>query len=324
MRATTSSRQATPVQHLLDDQAGVVARRQLSSAGLQDHDIRRLVRRRELVPIHPGVFVNHTGEPTWIQRAWAAVLYAWPAALCGESAVRATDGPGRTHRRDDDIHVAVAHGRRVRGRPGLTIERRRALDPAVLWNLGPPRVRYEEAVIDVALAAVTDTDAIATLASACGGRRTTAARLAAAAANRRRLPRRAWIEAVLRDVAQGTCSVLEHGYLDRVERAHGLPTARRQLRALAASGTVYRDAEIAEFLVIELDGRLFHDSTLDRDGNLERDLDASLDGRTTVRLGWGQVLDRPCSTAGKLARLLASKGWDGHIHPCGAGCTSLG
>lgn len=323
MRVAAISLQATAMQQLLDDQAGVVARRQLLAAGMADHDVRRLVRRRELVLVHPGVFVNHTGEPT-VQRAWAGVLYAWPAALSGESALRATDGPGRKIRRDDQIHLAVTHERKVVGRPGLTIERRRALDPAVLWNLGPPRIRYEEAVIDLALAAATSTDAIATLASASGGRRTTAARLATTVAARRRVPRRAWIEAVLRDVAEGTCSVLEHGYLDQVERAHGLPTARRQLRAATASGIVYRDAEIAELLVIELDGRLFHDSSLDRDRNMERDLDASLEGRTTVRLGWGQVFDRPCSTAGKVGQLLVAKGWAGHVRPCGAACKILG
>jgi hypothetical protein len=193
-----------------------------------------------------------------VQRAWAGVLYAWPAALTGESALRAAEGPGRTKPREIGIHVAVAQERKVVSRPGLRIERRRSLDAIVLWNLGPPRIRYEEAVLDVALEATTGIDAIAVISSACGGRRTHAARLAAAVAARPRVPRRAWITAVLHDVAEGTCSVLEHGYLDRVERPHGLPPALRQLRTVAAGGTVYRDAEIAGHVVIELDGRLFH------------------------------------------------------------------
>ena len=49
--------------------------------------------------VHPGVYVNHTGELTWLQRAWAAVLFAWPAALSHDSALRAADGPGSTRRR---------------------------------------------------------------------------------------------------------------------------------------------------------------------------------------------------------------------------------
>jgi len=32
---------------------------------------------------------------------------------------------------------------------------------------------------------------------------------------------------------------------------------------------------------------------------------------TTVRLGFGQVYDRPCSTAAKLAKVLQRRGWTG-------------
>jgi hypothetical protein len=321
MRSVVVERQAAGMQHLLDGQAGVVARRQLLDLGVTDNDMRRMGRRRELVTVHPGVFVTHTGELTWPQRAWAGVLYAWPAALVGVSALRAVEGTSGALGCDRDIQLAIDSARRVVGRPGLVIERRRALEPRVLWNLGPPRIRYEEAVLDVALAAASDLDAIAVLASACGGRRTTAAWLMDSVAARSRVPRRDWVTAVLRDVAQGTCSVLEHGYLARVERPHGLPRARRQLRAVTVSGPVYRDAEVLARVVVELDGRPFHDSATARDVDLERDLDTTLDDRPTVRLGWGQVFDRPCSTARKIGRLLALHGWDGRIRSCGPLCS---
>ena len=124
---------------------------------------------------------------------------------------------------------------------------------------------------------------------------------------------------MLDDVAAGTCSTLEHAYLDRVERAHGLPTADRQVRA-SAKGTVYRDVEYEPYLfIVELDGRIGHTSTVDRDRDLDRDLDAAvvLD-RLTVRLGWGQVFERPCVTTEKLAKVLASRGWRGQITTCPA------
>lgn len=311
------------MKRFLVDQSGTVSRQQLLADGMSENDVRRLVRRRDLTAIHPGVFVDHTGTPTWLQRAWAAVLYAWPAALGGESALRAADGPGRVLR-SDDVTVVIDHARRVRGRPGLVVERRRALDDHVLWNLGPPRLRYEDAAIDVALAAATDLDAVAALAAACGGRRTTARRLAQTVRERSRVPERAWITSVLSDVADGTCSVLEHRYLHDVERAHRLPTARRQLRAVTAATVTYRDVDIAGLVVVELDGRLFHDSATGRDRDMERDLDASLEGRTTVRLGWGQVIGRPCSTAGKIGALLTMLGWAGSIVPCGPSCTASG
>src|SRR4051812_11415749 len=98
---------------LLEDQAGVVARRQLLEVGLTHVDVARLLRRRELRAIHPGVYVNHTGEPSWSQLAWAAVLYCWPAALAGQSALRAFEGRG-SRRRTIPVEVVVAIGRKVR------------------------------------------------------------------------------------------------------------------------------------------------------------------------------------------------------------------
>jgi hypothetical protein len=101
---------------LLRDQAGVISRGQALARGLSENDVRRLLRRRSSVCIHPGVYVDHTGELTWLQRAWAAILFAWPAALCHESALRSVDRPGK--HRDDQIHVAVGRDRRVRSPTG--------------------------------------------------------------------------------------------------------------------------------------------------------------------------------------------------------------
>ena len=46
---------------------------------------------------------------------------------------------------------------------------------------------------------------------------------------------------VLADLAAGTASVLERQYLRTVERAHRLPRAQRQVRAVVRTGVVYRD-----------------------------------------------------------------------------------
>jgi hypothetical protein len=247
------------------DQSGVVARRQAIAAGLAPHDLARLVRRRELAPLHTGVFLDHTGEPTFQQRAWGAVLLLEPAALAGPSALRAFEGPGST-RRDDLIHVVVAWERRVRPPEGVRAQRCRAFQERVQWNLGPPRLRYEEAALDVATAASSDFAALGELSRVIQSRRTTAARLAAAMSRRSRVARRDWLVGVLADIAAGTCSVLEHGYLHRVERAHGLAGARRQVRDRLGPGVVYRDVLYEHGVVAELDGRLFHDTTAQRTG----------------------------------------------------------
>jgi len=81
---------------LLRTQDGVISRTQVIDAKLTDNDIRRLIRRREWAQIHPGVYINHTGPPTWKQRAWAAVLTCAPAALChAPRSARTTDRVGR-------------------------------------------------------------------------------------------------------------------------------------------------------------------------------------------------------------------------------------
>lgn len=300
-------------------QAGVISRRQALARGLAPHDIKRLVRRREWAQVHPGVYVNHTGPLTWVQRAWAAVLFSWPAALCGESALRAAEGPGKRGRDDTLIHVAVARSRARVAPAGVLLHRMTHLDDRVQWNLGPPRLRYEEAVLDVAMAAGSAFEAIAALADAVQGRRTTAARLRDALQSRATAKRRSFLERVLADVAAGTCSLLEHGYLTKVERPHGLPQGRRQVRASTA--VAYRDVEYdVNGLIVELDGRLFHDSARGRDRDFDRDLTAAADGQDSLRLSWGQVFDRACLTAQRIGTVLQRRGWREAPTACGPSC----
>ena len=305
---------------VLADQSGVIARRQALAGGLAPHDLRRMVRRRELVRMHDGVYLHHTGEPAWLERAWAGVLFAWPAALWGPSALRAVGGAGRRERDDALIHVAVDRRAGRRTEPeGVRIHHVSRLAERVQWNASPPRMRLEEAALDVAAAAATDLTAIAVLADACQSRRTTAARLLSALEDRPRIFRRPLLDGALRDVAEGTCSVLEHGYLHLVERPHAFPRARRQARVTASTGVVYRDADYGA-VVLELDGRLFHDTASARDADFERDLDAATSGAATLRLSYGQVFDRPCSTAAKVARVLNAHGVVFEPTRCGPGC----
>jgi hypothetical protein len=142
----------------------------------------------------------------------------------------------------------------------------------------------------------------------------------ASARRRARLSRRDWIESVLANVAEGACSVLEHGYLHRVERPHGLGDPQRQVRDKLGAGAVYRDVRYPCGLVVELDGRLFHDTTEQRDRDFDRDLDVAAEGASTVRLSYGQVFDRSCWTAVRIARVLRLYGWPGEPMACGTGC----
>ena len=74
------------LRRLLRAQDEVVSRAQLTSVGASRADVRRMLSRRELVEVHPRVYVAHTGRPSRRQLEWAAVLACAPAALHRESA----------------------------------------------------------------------------------------------------------------------------------------------------------------------------------------------------------------------------------------------
>jgi hypothetical protein len=306
---------------LFADQNGVVSRRQLVAIGTTKPALDRMLRRRELVRLLPGGFVNHTGQPTWIQRAWGGTLFYAPAALGKSSALRVVNGRGWHPERDaDPITIAVAADRRVSPQPGYVICRQTGFDERVRSG-SPPRVCLEDAVLDVAAEQSSEMDALEVIADACRSRRTTPERLLAALGQRLRLRRRDWLIATLEDVAAGTHSVLEHDFMRLVLRPHGLPPALHQVARIGTVSGLYDDLRFEPFgLIVELDGRLFHASSRQRDRDLDRDLDAAVEGRRTVRLGWGQVHDRPCVTALRIGQVLNVCGWRGTLRPCNPRC----
>lgn len=316
--ATDETSPADEVARILSLQHGVISRAQAIEAGLAEHDVRRQVRRRAWVLLLPGVYLNHTGEPTWLQRAWAATLHAGDSALCHDSALRATEGPGKSHRDESVIHVAIDRDRRILSPADwLVVHRIADFDAKVRRNASPPTVRIEQALVDLAAGASTDFAAIGVLTDAVSARRTTAERILTALEARTRIPRRAFLVGVLSDIRDGTHSVLEHGYLQRVERRHGLPTGTRQLAELTPTGKVYRDVAYEQFGVyVELDGRANHGTAQAHGQDLERDLAAVADEKITVRLGWRQVYGDQCSTATRIATVLAKRGWPGTQERC--------
>lgn len=304
------------LRELTDVQAGVVTRRQLLSIGLVDSDLQRMVRRKELVRVHTGVYLNHTGPPTWSSRAWAAVLFHGAAALCDVSALNLAGDP---------IHVAIEWPRSGTELPGVRLHRLRRLHDRVQWNLGPPRLRVEEAALDVAGASSRTSDAVAILAGVCQRRRTTPERLLRALGQRERTRRGAELRRILLDVAMGANSVLERSYAIRVERRHGLPVGHRQHVDHGPRATVYRDVLHEEFgVVVELDGYAWHHDPVERAADMSRDLDAAADGLLTVRLGWRHAHDEACHTAARLARVLHQRGWRGQPRACGPRCALRG
>ncbi|MGB3698633.1 MAG: type IV toxin-antitoxin system AbiEi family antitoxin domain-containing protein [Gordonia sp. (in: high G+C Gram-positive bacteria)] len=307
---------------LLSDQDGVIARRQVIECGLGSAYVRQRLRRRDWVAVYPGIYVAHTGPLTDRQREWSAVLYAFPAALSHESAVRAASST-RGEPRPGPVHIVVDAGRRLVRQPGIVLHYSRHLSDRVAAHAMPPRIRLEHAVLDVASEATSDFAAIACLSGVVQARLTTPDRLLEALDSRSRTARRSFLEGVLNDVRDGTCSVLEHRYLRDVERAHGLPTSSRQTQT-GVGRRGFRDVEYEEWgLIVELDGRAHHDDARARDADLERDLDAFVFAdKPSIRLGWGQVIDRTCRTAGKVGAALNRRGWPGRVATCSPSCTA--
>lgn len=307
------------INELLVKQDGVIARFQVLEAGETDDFIARMIRRREWARVRPGCYLNHTGVPTWNQRAWAAVLAVWPAALSRDSALRACGMKRCGVSESSPIRVAIDRQRGGRTPSGIVVERIAEYDAWVRTNTSPPRVRLDQAVLQVASRSAEE-DAVAVISDAVSTRRTTAARLSTALARVTRLPQRAFLAGVLDDVGEGAHSLLERRYLSLVERAHGLPVGVRQEQATVVGRRAIRDVAYQDFgLYVELDGRLGHEAAADRWKDLERDLAAASSGRLTLRPGWRQVLD-PCRLAGILAGVLRSRGWVGTPMACSDSC----
>lgn len=303
-------------------QDGVLTHAQLVAAGVTRADLARMQRRKELRRVHPRVYVDHTGPLNWHQRAWAAVLYAAPAYLYGPSAEPPrTEQLARPGFVPDPIHVAIDQTRRVNAQPGIVIHRLTDLENHAYGGV-PPRLRLEDNALAMAHEARSEIDVVASLANVVGRSYVTADSLRAALGRFPSLRRRAWIATIVDDLESGTHSVLEHGYLVKVERAHGLPTSDRQVPRTTASGGQFRDVEYEAYgLVVELDGALGHDTWRDQARDADRALDdLAATGTVTARLRWHQVYESPCRTAHSLARILRSRGWAGAPVACSDSC----
>lgn len=291
-------------------QDGVVSRAQLLALGYVPHDLARMVRRKELNRVHPGVFVHHTGPLSWDQRAWAAVL-ATGGALELDSALSHPNPRA-------PIQVAVDRHRRVRrDLPGVVVRRRARLAEMLHPHAAPPRVTLAVATVEVADRAADDHAAYRVLADALHTREVTHEDLRGALLLCARLCRRRLIAELIDDLEDGTCSVLEKAYARDVEAAHGLPLGRRQAVGRVEGRKAVRDVAYDGGPYVELDGRPFHDTPAARDRDLARDLAAAVEeDRRTLRLGYRQVMREPCATARSVAAVLARHGWRGTISAC--------
>ena len=252
-------------------------------------------------------------------RLAAAVLHAGAdAAVAGRTALHLH---GVLERPPEKVELCVPFGRQRRGRSvgsELVVSARRHLDRLVQPVPWPPRVRVEPAVLDV-LEQLDQQAALALVLDAVRRRRTTVPRLREALDGRARHRWRGVLGEMLHDAGEGVHSMLEHRYLHGVERAHGLPRARRQQRAVTADGIRYWDLRYEQGVVVELDGLAAHPlHAKSRDDSRGRGI--VLAGDVPLVYGWDDVVGDRCGTAAQVATVLTARGWPGRPHPCSPTC----
>jgi predicted transcriptional regulator of viral defense system len=298
-------------------QAGAISRRQLLDAGLNSKVIAKRLTRSRWQQLYRGVYAAFTGPPpreTWL---WAAVLRAGNGAVLSHQT--AAELHGLIDAPAESIFVTVPSTRRITA-PGIVIRMSGRIAEATQPNREPPRTIIEETVLDLAHLARSFDDACGWITRACGRRLTTEEKLRAALALRKKMRWRVELDDVLAAAGDGIHSVLEYRYVRDVERAHGLPRSRHQVRVVIDGKTVYRDAYYEEYQVaVELDSRLAHpDEERWRDN--QRDNKARAQGIQTYRYSWRDVYGNPCETALLQAQILRQHGWRGNPRPCSARC----
>jgi len=308
---------------LLACQSQIVSRQQAVRHGVTKAAVKRRVESGAWQRLHRGTYATFSGVPSREARLWAAVLRAGPGAVLSyESAAEVhhlIDKPA------GQIHITVPASRdpgRHRPLPGVIIHRSRnvASEPLPPWQL--PRTPLAETVLDLVTGARTPDDAFAWLTLAIGRKLVSTAMLRDALAVRKRMRWRPWLVDALTDVADGVMSPIERRYVRDVERAHGLPSARRQTRRELDSGVRFLDNFYDKFrLCVEIDGRLSHPPEQKwRDADRDSD-NLFRDDVVTIRLGFQHVTSGRCAQASRLATLFIRRGWNGAgLRPCGPDC----
>jgi hypothetical protein len=303
-------------QLLLRRQCGVIASWQAGQAGLGPRQMENLVRCGRWQRTRLGVYAAFTGEVSRRAELWSVVLRTGPEAMLSHATAAELYGLASAQR---VIHVTVPQPRHLQPVAGIVVHRSARFHEARDPGLMPPRTSVEETVLDLA-ADMSPDDLISLIARACQQRLTIPYLLTTSLDMRAKMRGRAAIAQALADVDAGADSPLEQRYLRDVERAHGLPAAKRQVRAVQSGRLVYRDILYEMYTVaVELDGRASHPDA-QRFQDRRRDNAAAASGIITLRYGWTDVTDRACETALEVSLVLAGRGWRGTLRRCGPNC----
>jgi hypothetical protein len=306
------------LRELLVLQHGVLARWQASALGLGLEAVDARLRSGRWQRLGLGVYAAFTGPLSRDAQIWAAVLRAGPQAVLSHQTAAELDGfaPGPSRL----IHVTIPLAQSIAVVPGVAVHRSSRLDRARHPVRTPPRTRVEETALDIAQLAHTFDDAFGWISRPCNARLTTPSLIREAMQSRTRVRWRTQLHLALCDIADGVMSPLEHRWVRDVERAHGLPAARRQVRIISDARPQYLDNLYDEVGIgVELDGQAYHPVD-ERWVDIGRDNALAADGIVVLRYGWADVMLRPCKTAAQFGQVAAARGYPGLLRPCARSC----
>lgn len=194
----------------------------------------------------------HTGDLSEAAQRWRAVWEVGAgAALDGVSALQAA---GLAGFHTDVIHVSVPATHRPPHVPGVRVHVVCARDEGDVVAAGVPRTRPAIAAIRGAHWAVSDRQAALIVCMAAQQRLVTGPALLATSARRHGRTRRAFIQTLVRDVADGAQALGELDFA-RLCRARGIPEPTRQVVRHGPRGRIYLDVAWEEHgVVVEVDG----------------------------------------------------------------------
>lgn len=320
-----------PVREVAEMQEWVVSRAQLVAAGVSAKLIKHRAGRGRWQQLYRGIYALFTGAPTRSQWRWAAVLRAGAGAALSHHTAAELHGMVKEPQPDTPIHVTVPATRHLETRNGLIIASKpdwptivvhmsRRVVQATQPNRAPARTTIEETALDLTQVCRRLDDVVGWITRAFGSWKTNETKLREALLLRKKVCWRNELNGILTAAGDGVHSPLEYRYYRYVEKAHGLPSARRQVKVTIDGKSAYRDVYYDEYRVaVELDGALAHPDT-QRPEDRHRDVVASAEGIVTVRFGWSEVAGHPCETAALQARVLKGHGWTGAPKPCRPGC----
>jgi hypothetical protein len=304
------------LKRLADGQQGLLTRAQCLSAGMSGDTLAWRVSSGRWVRVHEGVFQTRPGRVDWGTTGLAGLLYALSgspvadAAWCGRTAAFAW---GLVTRAPEEVQVLVPERRRVAEQPGVRIRRAFRFDRLVDERAYPWRTTRVATVLDVA-AQGSPVDALSLVARGVQKNLVTAREILQELHDRGGHRHSKLLRHALAEVEQGAESGAEVLYIRDVERAHGLPGARRQW---PIGGGRRCDNEYEEqAVVVEVDGRLGHEEWRDRVRDGRRDRQLLGRSRLATRVFFADVAVTPCDTAREIGAILASRGWQGRPRAC--------